>query len=155
MEDLRGQFFVFVAGYPDNMDAFLKANPGLRSRFDKVLKFEDYNPSNLSAIAMQMLAKEDIRPTPEAEEYLKKYLSFIHEYRDKYFGNARTVRNLVSEAIKNQNLRLASLEHDKRTEDMINQLTLEDVTSFKMDKDADTFFAKKTIGFKTKPQAAK
>ena len=38
MEDHRGEFFVFVAGYPQNMDNFMKANPGLRSRFDKVLK---------------------------------------------------------------------------------------------------------------------
>ena len=50
MEDNRGEFFVFVAGYPENMDAFLKANPGLRSRFDKVLKFEDYSPEELAEI---------------------------------------------------------------------------------------------------------
>ena len=43
MEDKRGAFFVFAAGYPENMETFLKANPGLRSRFDKVLKFEDYS----------------------------------------------------------------------------------------------------------------
>ena len=29
MEDDRGKFFLFVAGYPENMDTFLKANPGL------------------------------------------------------------------------------------------------------------------------------
>ena len=43
MEDNRGQFFVFAAGYPDNMETFLKANPGLNSRFDKILKFDDYS----------------------------------------------------------------------------------------------------------------
>ena len=48
MEDKRGQFFVFAAGYPDNMEAFLKANPGLSSRFDKVLRFEDYSPEELN-----------------------------------------------------------------------------------------------------------
>ena len=55
MEDSRGKFFVFVAGYPDNMESFLKANPGLNSRFDKILKFEDYSPKDLNQIAMLML----------------------------------------------------------------------------------------------------
>ena len=51
MEDKRGEFFVFVAGYPDNMETFMKANPGLSSRFDKILKFEDYSSHDLLKIA--------------------------------------------------------------------------------------------------------
>lgn len=148
MEDHRGRFFVFVAGYPDNMDTFLKANPGLRSRFDKVLKFEDYQPSELGEIALQMLRDEGLNPTPEATEYLQKYLAFQHELRDKYFGNARTVRNIVTEAIKNQNLRLASISSENRTSDMINILTLDDVSSFQMDKNKDEIYDKPSIGFK-------
>ncbi len=148
MEDHRGKFFVFVAGYPDNMDSFLKANPGLRSRFDKVLKFEDYAPSELYDIARQMLHDEALNPTPEASEHLQKYLAFQHELRDKYFGNARTVRNIVTEAVKNQNLRLASLASENRSEDMINILTLDDVSSFSLDKDTDDIFVKKSIGFR-------
>jgi SpoVK/Ycf46/Vps4 family AAA+-type ATPase len=154
MEDHRGRFFVFVAGYPDNMDTFLKANPGLRSRFDKVLKFEDYQPSELSEIALQMLRDEGLNPTPEATEYLSKYLSFQHELRDKYFGNARTVRNIVSEAIKNQNLRLAAISFENRTSDMIGILTLDDVSSFQMDKNKDEIYDKPSIGFKSKQPLA-
>jgi hypothetical protein len=30
MEDKRGQFFVFAAGYPDNMEAFLKGKSGIK-----------------------------------------------------------------------------------------------------------------------------
>src|SRR5690606_37491381 len=55
MEDHRGEFFVFVAGYRENMENFLKANPGLNSRFDKILKFEDYTPEDLMHIALMML----------------------------------------------------------------------------------------------------
>ncbi len=147
MEDLRGQFFVFVAGYPDNMEGFLKANPGLSSRFDKVLKFEDYSPEELFQIALLMFAEKHLIPSPEAEEHLKAYLSFIHDYRDKYFGNARTVRNIVSEAIKQQNLRIAGLPKSKRKDVSLTLLTLEDVSSFKLDK-SDFLFNKKTIGFR-------
>ncbi len=149
MEDRRGEFFVFVAGYPDNMENFLKANPGLKSRFDKILKFEDYTPDELREIALQMFNKENMKVTEEAKEYLGRYLEFLYDYRDKYFGNARTVRNIVTEAIKNQNLRLARLDEKKRTAKNINLLTIEDLSTFKMDKDG-FIFNKKTIGFKNK-----
>jgi len=146
MEDRRGEFFVFVAGYPDNMETFLKANPGLNSRFDKILKFDDYSPSELVQIALLMFNEQGLIPTPEAEEHLTRYLAFIHEYRDKYFGNARTVRNIVTEAIKNQNLRLAELPPKERLHTSVNVLTLDDVSTFKLDK-TDFIFNKKTIGF--------
>ena len=147
MEDHRGQFFVFVAGYPDNMEQFLKANPRLNSRFDKVLKFEDYEPQDLSQIAHIMLAEQNLVPTPEAEAHLKDYLSFVYEYRDKYFGNARTVRGIVQEAVKNQHLRLAALPAAERDATSIHILTLEDVAGFRTDK-SDVVFTKKTIGFR-------
>ena len=155
MEDRRGQFFVFVAGYPDNMDTFLKTNPGLRSRFDKILKFEDYTPSELTDIAFQMLHDEGLMPTEEANEYLRTYLKFQYDFRDKFFGNARTVRNIVREAVKNQNLRLSSLKPEVRTKDMIKILSIDDLSTFKMDKNEDEFFNKQTIGFKGLSQGAK
>ncbi len=150
MEDLRGSFFIFVAGYPDNMEAFLKANPGLNSRFDKVLKFEDYKPKELVEIASQMFAKEEIVLAPDAEEHLTNYLRFLYEYRDKYFGNARTIRNIVTEVIKNQNLRLADLETKDRTPDRVKLLTLDDVKTFSLDKN-DSIFSRKSIGFRNRP----
>jgi hypothetical protein len=153
MEDHRGQFFVFVAGYPDNMETFLKANPGLNSRFDKVLKFDDYAPADLSHIALLMLEEKGLIPTPEAREHLDAYLKFLYDYRDKYFGNARTVRNVVNEAVKAQNLRLAALDEKTRAKTEENLLTLDDLQNFKLDK-SGFLFNKKTIGFKKKEQGS-
>lgn len=147
MEDRRGQFFIFVAGYPDNMEAFLKANPGLSSRFDKMLKFEDYSSEELLRIALQMMEEKGILPAPDAEEHLAKYMQFLYNYRDKYFGNARTVRQVVTEAIKNQNLRLAGLSPDERENISSNILILEDVIDFKSDS-SSFIFNKKGIGFR-------
>ena len=147
MEDHRGQFFVFVAGYPDNMESFLKANPGLSSRFDKILKFDDYEPQELYRIALLMFSEEQIIPTPEAEEYLQEYLTYTYKFRDKYFGNARSVRSIVLEAIKAHNLRLAALSPEDRDKNPPNILTLEDVKGLKMDK-SDFLFNKKSIGFR-------
>ena len=154
MEDNRGEFFVFAAGYPDNMEAFLKANPGLRSRFDKILKFEDYNSSELYQIALQMLSEEDLKVDKDARDHLTKYLDFLYDARDKYFGNARSVRNIVTDIVKNQSLRLASIPGEDRDPNIINLITYEDVATLKLSHD-DDIFNKKSIGFRKKSGSAK
>jgi len=110
MEDKRGEFFVCVAGYPDNMEVFLKANPGLSSRFDKILRFEDYDPGQLMEIAIRMFAERKAKLAPAAHKHLAAYLEFLHKYRDAYFGNARSVRQLVIDIMKRHDLRLAETE---------------------------------------------
>ena len=146
MEDQRGEFFVFAAGYPDNMEVFLKANPGLRSRFDKILRFEDYSEDELFRIALKMMSDKGYKASDEAQFHLKSYLSFLRQYRDRYFGNARTVRTVVNQAIKNQNLRLAGLDKDHRLD--LHLIKLEDVQEF--EKNTEQFvFNKSRIGFRS------
>lgn len=149
MEDRRGAFFVFVAGYTDNMESFMKANPGLNSRFDRTLRFEDYSPEELFQIAMQMFHSVRMRISPESEEYLRNYLTFIHNYRDKYFGNARTVRQIVDEAIKKFDLRLAAASLETRNDPAHNILRTEDLEMFKTDK-SDFIFNRRSIGFQSR-----
>lgn len=155
MEDQRGQFYVFVAGYPENMDNFMKTNPGLRSRFDKVLRFEDYDVNELFEIAAVMFQEEGLKLRPDAELHLRNYLQFIYDYRDKYFGNARTVRQIVTDAVKNYSLRLASMKPSDRTLEVLEHLELEDVKDFKMDKKALALHNKTGIGFQTLSQGGK
>ncbi len=149
MEDKRGEFFVFVAGYTDNMDSFLKANPGLSSRFDKTLAFEDYSPEELMQIAVGMFSDAGVGVAAEAEEHLRNYLTFIYDYRDKYFGNARTVRQVVTDAINKHNLRLAGMPREERIDGVVNIISMQDVDHFKLDK-SDLVFNKTSIGFKAK-----
>jgi SpoVK/Ycf46/Vps4 family AAA+-type ATPase len=113
MEDERGKFYVFAAGYPDNMENFLKMNPGLSSRFDKVLKFEDYNVEELVQIAFALLAKSNYIITEEARLTIENICTDMYLKRDKYFGNARAVRKYTNEVIKNQNLRIAKANTDE------------------------------------------
>ena len=145
MEDKRGQFFVFAAGYPDNMEAFLKANPGLSSRFDKVLRFEDYSPEELNEIAINMINSQEMRITPKALEHLTGYFEFLYNYRDKYFGNARSIRQVIQDVIKNQNLRLAKSGADAKTQN--NLITFEDVKDFAREKNL-LAFQRQSIGFR-------
>lgn len=146
MEDLRGQFFVFVAGYPENMDVFLKANPGLSSRFDKTFKFNDYTPLELEQIAFKMMKDEGYTLSPKANESLKKTMSDIFYKRDKYFGNARTVRKLVTEMIKNHNLRISTISPELRKKSQATVIMNEDLLTISTTLE-NQLMDKKTIGF--------
>lgn len=147
MEDRRGEFFVMVAGYPSNMEAFMKANPGLRSRFDKTLRFDDYLPEELFDIALQMLAQDRLIATEEAQVYLKQYFQFLYDYRDRYFGNARAVRQSIKDLVKQHTLRLSLISAENRTPEVLGTVTLLDVQSLKMDKNAERLDTNKSIGF--------
>lgn len=127
MEDNRGEFVVICAGYTGEMENFLKMNPGLKSRFDRKFNFPDYSPEELFSIAKVILAAQDLEFDGEAAEYFKKHILSLHSSRDKFFGNAREIRKSLSEAVKNQNLRLAEMNKEKRTIEMIRTVTLADV----------------------------
>jgi AAA+ superfamily predicted ATPase len=148
MEDLRGKFGVIVAGYTENMQEFIGSNPGLKSRFDKYFQFADYTPNEMFAIAMAHFNKESVKPDAAAADHLKNYFDFLHGQRDKHFGNARTVRQVVGESVKNQNLRLASMKKEERTPELMETLILEDVKEFEI-KEVDRGPA---IGFRIKGQ---
>ncbi len=131
MEDKRGQFVVIAAGYPDNMDAFLKSNPGLKSRFDKTLHFYDYQPDALYQIAVSMFRSNDLEMNADVSEFLKSYIQECYKDRDKYFGNARFIRKIVQETVKKQNLRMASMRKEERTADMMSHIIWEDIKDIK------------------------
>ena len=148
MEDKRGEFFVFVAGYPENMERFLKTNPGLQSRFDKILKFEDYSTQQLFDIANSMFTEKGLSLSENASGVLLEYLDDITRKKDKYFGNARKVRKIVIEIVENQNIRISTLAKNKRKDSEINQILPEDIT--KVMDDTKVIFDKKSIGFRAK-----
>ncbi len=127
MEDNRGQFAVIAAGYTDNMDLFLKSNPGLKSRFDKMYNLPDYTVAEMMEIAQLLFSKENLSPDTGAENYLEQYFSSCYETRDRYFGNARAIRQAVESVIMQQNLRLAAIPSAQRTNEMLAQILLEDV----------------------------
>ncbi len=144
MEDNRGKFLVFAAGYTDNMNEFLTSNPGLNSRFDKKLHFEDYTPEQMLQIGQLYLKKEDLVAGTEALLHLGNYFSELYNNRDKFFGNARAVRQTIDEAIKNQNLRMAKIPTSQRNEQDIHTLILDDVAEFKYQGNT----LRKSLGFR-------
>lgn len=124
MEDNRDDLIVIVAGYPDLMDNFLHSNPGLESRFNKFIYFEDYDGEELYEIFDLMACEANLTLDEGARQYLKEYFETLYEHRPKNFANGRTVRNLFEEVITRQANRLAG--DDDITDEELNTLTYED-----------------------------
>lgn len=109
MEDHRDDLIVVVAGYTDRMSAFLASNPGLRSRFNKFLNFEDYTPTQLADIFELFCKQSHFTITEATKSHLVTLLAVLYETRDEAFGNGRLARNLYEMAINNQANRIVSL----------------------------------------------
>lgn len=124
MEDNRDDLIVIVAGYPDLMDRFLNSNPGLESRFNKFILFEDYNDEELYDMFMLMCGDSNLAVDDAGKEYLREYFKKMYENRSKNFANGRAVRNLFEEVITSQANRLAC--QDDITDEELNTLTYED-----------------------------
>ena len=144
MEDKRGQFGVIVAGYPENMHRFVEMNPGLKSRFDKTYAFFDYEPAQLLLIAQSLLKKEGLSPNDEALTYLNDYFTSLVSKKDKFFGNARTVRQTIGECVMKQNLRMASIPSNERKPEDLVILTVDDVKHLVVGE----IHEKATLGFR-------
>lgn len=128
MEDRRGQFCVILAGYKDEMQKLLAANPGFASRIQFTLDFPDYTQEELGEIAKAFLAKKKYAIDAPALERLLDVAEYYRGFPN--FANARTVRNIVDQVLMSQNL---------RTEDLPEDCTvlLEDVEAFLTDENID------------------
>jgi SpoVK/Ycf46/Vps4 family AAA+-type ATPase len=130
MDDDRGLFVVIVAGYVQNMSHFLESNPGLKSRFDRVLRFEDYSGPELFEIALFLLEKEGMNLADGVKGQLQDYFQALHATGDPNLGNARIVRRVCEKAIRNHDLRLAAMDPKDRKSERAATLELEDVSEF-------------------------
>jgi len=123
MEDHRDDVAIVVAGYPSEMQDFVDANPGLKSRFTRTLRFADYSTDELVEIFARLGERSQYEPTEGALAVARAMIA--SEPRDRGFGNARYVRNLFEAAIAHQAARLAPLL-DVSTE-QLTTLTADDV----------------------------
>lgn len=114
MEDHRDELIVIVAGYAGLMEKFIHSNPGLESRFNKYLYFEDYNAAQLYDIFSSICKKNGYTLSQEGEAWVRRDLEELFANRDENFGNARDVRNLFEKAVSRQADRVAALESPTR-----------------------------------------
>ena len=114
MEDRRGQFVVILAGYTQEMKDMLDSNPGFRSRIKEYLDFPDYNDEELLTIFVKM-AKEKKFDTSNIGGLTEVFSERMKKERAlPSWGNARTVRNVLEEAIDHHAYRCTKGEVDKK-----------------------------------------
>jgi stage V sporulation protein K len=107
------------------MDKFLSSNPGLRSRFNKFLNFEDYSPDELTQIFELFCKNNGYRISSETRNHLFNLFSEIYENRNDTFANGRLVRNIFEMTINNQANRIVSITDI--TEDVLTKIEEADV----------------------------
>ncbi len=125
MEDHRDDFIVIVAGYPELMADFIDSNPGLRSRFNKYINFEDYDEVELLEIFKLMCKNSGYIPTEEAVKYCAAAFENKYQNRGKNFANAREIRNFFETSMMKQADRLFEIKEP--TNDQLSTLELCDV----------------------------
>jgi len=127
MEDYRERLIVIVAGYTRPMEAFLASNPGLKSRFNKFIHFDDYASDRLLEIMRNMLARAKFTLSADAEERARQVVGRLRRSADEHFGNGREIRNLVEHIQQQQANRLA--EFDDATREQLIMIEQADIVN--------------------------
>lgn len=125
MEDNRDSFVVIVAGYPEPMKKFLESNPGLKSRFNKNIFFEDYSEDELFEIFYSSCNRYGMWLTEEAKNTLKNYLHMLCQNKPENFANGREMRNIFEQTYTNQANRIAEIEDI--SDDELNEIVVDDL----------------------------
>jgi len=115
LEDHRDNLVVILAGYCDEMDAFIRSNPGLKSRFPIHVEFPDYTAEELFEIALQMFEQREYVLSNKARWKLRHHIVSYCRNRPQHDGNARYIRNLVERIVRQQALRLITQSSVSRT----------------------------------------
>jgi SpoVK/Ycf46/Vps4 family AAA+-type ATPase len=97
MEDYRDRLVIITAGYPQEMEAFLNSNPGLKSRFAPPILFKQFTNAELLAILTDLAASEGFTFTQEASDIASELIRETGAYQKDHFGYARTVRTIYEE----------------------------------------------------------
>jgi hypothetical protein len=107
MEDHRDEVVVIVAGYPDQMERFIGANPGLASRFSRTLTFDDYTSPELVEIVGHQARAHQYELPDQTRAALAAF--FDDADRGEGFGNGRFARKVFQEMTERHARRVADL----------------------------------------------
>lgn len=97
MEDNRGRFVLILAGYTQEIKRLLAANPGFQSRIEEFIHFPNYTLDELCDIFVLMAKKQGYVASKSALDAFRERIT--RESKKISFGNARTVRNVLTESV--------------------------------------------------------
>jgi hypothetical protein len=100
METHRNDVAVFFAGYPVEMEKFIRMNTGLASRVSATLEFAPYSNEELWKVLNRMALIQSFMIDEEAREVVDGWFDVARDSDD--FGNARSARHLLNLMKANQ-----------------------------------------------------
>ena len=126
MEDNRDQLAVILAGYEKEMESLIRSNPGLSSRVNTTIVFEDYSPTDLGKIFEVLCNQNQYELLGEARYLLLVGFSYLYQKRDRHFGNGRLARNTFEDSVRKLADRIA--RSSQLTEALLTRLSAEDIS---------------------------
>jgi SpoVK/Ycf46/Vps4 family AAA+-type ATPase len=108
MEDNRDRLAVVVAGYTAPMRKFIESNPGLQSRFTRVLRFADFTPDELTSIFAGLCRDSGMELDQGVDAAVRNMFERLDSGRGADFGNGRLARTQFEKAVERQAGRLAT-----------------------------------------------
>lgn len=143
-EDSLRDWMLILAGYPEEMLRMFKMNPGLKSRIPdtNIYTFDDFTEEDLMEIADRYIERNKYSLTPDAREALSILLASDYKHRDKSFGNARHVVNLIETCI------LPAMAMRVMESENLNEKTLTEIHACDIPKPSKAIkVCRKQIGF--------
>ena len=100
-DDSNRDWMLVLAGYSDQMKRMFDMNPGFKSRIpdSNIYVFDDFTESELMEIAEKYLKRNNYTLSDDARLALTARLNTDYAQRDKTFGNARHVINMIQTEI--------------------------------------------------------
>ena len=118
-EDDRDRLVIVLAGYTDDMDRFLRSNPGLASRFSTRVTFPSYAPADLVRIADLLAEQAGDMFDPAAREVLGAIFSHACQAGQiDELGNGRFARSLFERACACRDVRVVRLGEQATAADL-------------------------------------
>jgi SpoVK/Ycf46/Vps4 family AAA+-type ATPase len=118
-EDDRDRLVIVLAGYPADMDRFLRSNPGLSSRFSTRISFPSYTPAELTQIAGVIAEQAGDSFDPDALPALDTiFQQACATGRIDELGNGRFARSLFERACAARDLRVSDLGEEASAADL-------------------------------------
>lgn len=110
LEDYRNDLVVIVAGYTEPMIKFFNSNPGLKSRFNTFIEFDNYNTEELIEILKSMCHKDQYLINENVISVIKNALMDIVSKDNKQFANGRFIRNIYEDMVMNHAKRVVDIK---------------------------------------------
>lgn len=100
-DDTNRDWMLILAGYPDEIKRMFDMNPGFKSRIPdtNIYTFDDFTEAELMEIAENYLSQNHYTLTSGAQKALITRLKADYAQREKNFGNARHVMNMIQTEI--------------------------------------------------------